>query len=64
MSTKELLLKEVEQVPEAMLGEILDFARYLKAKKAQELIESALQSESSLRKDWLKPEEEAAWRDL
>lgn len=64
MNTKELLLQEIEQVPEPILEEVLDFLRYLKTKKILQRQEATLLSEPSLAKDWLRPEEEEAWRDL
>ncbi len=64
MSTKELLINAIEEVPEPLLAEVLDFVYFLKAKVAREKLDSALMSESSLSKDWLKPEEDEAWRDL
>lgn len=64
MSTKELILKEIEQVPEPWLEEILHFVRFLKSQHWEENLEISLLSETSLRKDWLKPEEDEAWRDL
>jgi len=64
MSTKELLLHEIEQVPEPLLVEVLDFIHYLKAKIVRERFDVALMSESSLGKDWLKPEEDEAWQNL
>jgi hypothetical protein len=30
----------------------------------EESMETAIASETSLKKDWLKPEEDEAWRDL
>jgi hypothetical protein len=64
MNKKELIAKEIEQVPEALLEEVLDFVRFLKTKRTQETLEISLLSESSLKKDWLKPEEDEAWQDL
>ncbi len=64
MSKKELLFNEIEQVPEPFLDEILDFIQFLKTKIIKERINTAIASESSLRKDWLKPEEDEAWKDL
>lgn len=64
MNTKDLLLQEIEQVPEPILEEVLDFLRYLKTKKILQRQEATLLSEPSLAKDWLRPEEEEAWRDL
>jgi hypothetical protein len=64
MNKKELIAKEIEQVPEPLLEEVLDFVRFLKTKRNQEKREISLLSESSLKKDWFKPEEDEAWRDL
>jgi hypothetical protein len=64
MSTKELLLHEIEQVPEPFLVEVIDFINYLKTKIVRERFDVALMSESSLGKDWLKPVEDEAWQNL
>ncbi|HCJ67528.1 MAG TPA: DUF2281 domain-containing protein [Elusimicrobia bacterium] len=64
MSKKELLLSEIEEVPESFLDEVLDFIHFLKTKIIKEKIDTAIASESSLRKDWLKSEENEAWQDL
>ena len=64
MSTKELLMNEIEQVPEPLLKEVLDFVHFLKAKIIREGIASAVVSESSLVKDWLKAEEDEAGQNL
>ena len=64
MNKKELILNEIEKVPEPLLEEILDFVRFLKTKVVGERMETAVSSESSLKKDWLKLEEGEAWRDL
>jgi hypothetical protein len=63
MSKKEEILKEIEQVPEKSLGEVLEFVRVLKARNMREMLDSSIASESSLKKDWLREEDEA-WRDL
>jgi hypothetical protein len=64
MSTKELLLNEIEHFPEPFLDEVLDFIYFLKTKSVQERLEAMAISESSLKKDWLKPEEDKAWQNL
>jgi hypothetical protein len=64
MSTKELLLREIEETPDELLGEVLDFVQFLKQRKELDKFEITMASESSLQKDWLKPEEDEAWRDL
>ncbi len=64
MGKKELLLSEIEQVPEPFLDELLDFVQFLKTKTAKEKMDTLIASESSLRKDWLRPEEDEAWQSL
>ena len=64
MEAKERIMKEIEKLPEEYLDEILDFLRYLEMKAKENKMESALLSESSLKKDWLRPEEDEAWKNL
>ena len=65
MSAKELLLKEVDNIPKFILEEVWDFLQFLKRKYNQDKLESGLLlSESSLQKDWLKSEEDEAWQNL
>jgi len=64
MEMKELILREIEKVPERYHIEILDFIRFLEAKELELRMETAIASESSLGKDWLRAEEDAAWKDL
>jgi len=64
MSTKEILMNEIEEVPEPLLSEVLDFVHFLKAKVVREKLEIAIMSESSLSTDWLKPEEDEAWQNF
>ncbi len=64
MSTKDLLLREIEQVPEFLLTEVLDFLQFIKAQHLEQNTQISILSESSLAKDWLKPEEDEAWQDL
>lgn len=64
MNTKDLLLREIEQVPEFLLTEVLDFLQFIKAKHLEQNTQISILSESSLAKDWLKPEEDEAWQDL
>jgi hypothetical protein len=64
MNKRQLIAKEIEKVPEQLLEEVLDFVRFLKSKRALDKLETSLLSESSLKKDWLRPEEEKAWQHL
>lgn len=64
MNAKELLLKEVENIPEFILEEVWNFLQFLKLKYNKDKLETSLLSESSLEKDWLKLEEDEAWQNL
>jgi hypothetical protein len=64
MQDRKAVIGEIEDLPEPLLGEVLHFVRFLKSKVVQERLETALLSETALRKDWLRPEEDEAWRDL
>lgn len=64
MSKKELLIKEIDQVPEPFLDEVLDFVQFLKTKFIKEKLDITVASESSLKKDWLRSEEDVAWKNL
>ncbi|MBE9014444.1 DUF2281 domain-containing protein [Pseudanabaenaceae cyanobacterium LEGE 13415] len=47
MNTKELLLQEIDQAPEPILDEVLNFLRFLKAKQQQEALENQLDLEDA-----------------
>lgn len=64
VSKKELIIREMDQVPDNLFEEILDFICFLKARSQKEKLETAIASESSLKKDWLRVEEDKAWQDL
>lgn len=64
MGTKEDLLRELDDTPAPMLEEVLRYLRYLKAHPHREEPWPLLVSESSLAKDWSRPEEDEAWAHL
>lgn len=64
MTNRELILQEIERVPEPLLDKVLSFIRSLSTSASREKVDLAAVSESSLRKDWLRPEEERAWQSL
>mgnify|MGYP005843008215 FL=1 len=64
MSKRELILSEIEKIPEPFLDEVLDFVQFIKNKSLKERLSTAIASESSLKKDWLRPEEDEAWKSL
>ena len=64
MSTQELIIKEIENLPEPLQQAVYDFARFLREKSGDESFNGLLSSESALRKDWDTPEEDAVWANL
>ena len=64
MKDRKVVIQEIEGLPEPFLQEVLDFVRFLKTKAAQGKLDTAFLSENVLGKDWLRPEEDEAWRDL
>ncbi len=63
MSDRDSLKLEIESAPEQVITEVLDFVRFLKSKRLAKLEEATL-SESRIAKEWLLPEEGAAWASL
>ena len=61
---KEEIISELDDLPPRTYGEVLDFIRFLKSRRRKAAPDTALASEPALRKDWLRPEEEEAWKDL
>lgn len=64
MAKREDVLQKINEIPEFLIEEVIDFIEFLKTKKVKEKFETTLLSEYSLAKDWLKPEEDKAWRNL
>lgn len=63
MVTREDVAREIADLPEPVLDELMFYIRYLKA-QADGRLDTALLSEAALAEDWLRPEEDAAWADL
>ena len=63
MSTRELIEKEIADLPEQLQRKVYDFAVRLKNNR-DEPINGAVLSESVLARDWNSPEEDAAWQNL
>ena len=64
ISKKDQIIEELDKFPEKLVDEILHYMKYLKEKYSTENIETAIMSESSLKKDWFRQEEDEAWQDL
>jgi hypothetical protein len=61
---KRNLLDEIDGLPDSSLDEVIDFVRFMKFKLKAPSLETAILSESALRKDWERPEEDNAWSNL
>ena len=63
MTDKKVLFNEIETLPPQAIDEIYTFIGYLKVKMGINN-DITLASEPALAKDWLLPEEDAAWANL
>ena len=58
-----MVVRELERLPEQDLDKLLGFLRSLKDSHVENTVPT-LAAESALAKDWLTPEEDAAWASL
>jgi hypothetical protein len=64
MTIKEQVLAELDSVSQDQLSEILEFVRHLNRRPMPAPLPTTLASEAVLARDWLAPEEDAAWQNL
>jgi hypothetical protein len=64
MSTRELIERELDVLPESLQREVYDFARFLRLKSDGENFDGLIASEAVLAREWNTPEEDAAWANL
>jgi hypothetical protein len=64
MSTRELIERELDGMPEPLQREVYDFARFLRLKSDGEAFNGLLANEAVLGRDWDTPEEDTAWANL
>jgi hypothetical protein len=64
MTNRAVLLQEIETLPAACVGEVVDFVSWIKQRKVLQMPETMLLSEASLSKDWDTSEEDEAWAGL
>lgn len=62
MSKQQLLERLIADIPESKLDIILNFVKFILHGKPD--ISNSLLSEPSLAKDWLRKEEDNAWKNL
>ena len=63
MSKRDAIARELDRLPETEHDRVLAFIRLLQETRADAAV-AALAAESALRKDWLAPDEDAAWAHL
>lgn len=63
MTTWDMIVNEIKEVPEPVAKRILAYVRRLKFGDDGAMV-TAIASEEVLARDWLTPEEDAAWVDL
>jgi hypothetical protein len=61
MTFKELLIQELDNIPDPLIGEVLDFLHYLKAKQEQD--NEDLQ-DARIARSTVSTEGTVAWEDL
>jgi len=64
MINRSVLLQEIESLPANCVGEVVDFAAWIKQRKLLHITETMLLSETALSKDWDTTEEDEAWASL
>jgi len=57
-------MKELETAPEPVLREVLAYLKLLEAKELPAALQTAFASEALLAREWSRPEEDTAWKDL
>lgn len=64
MTATEKIVREINELPESVFDEIMDFGRCLKQEKKHMPPEIMRLSEATLRKDWINEAEGEAWKNL
>ena len=64
MTDKEAVLQEIDELPQECISDVLEYVRRLKLQAAIQRSDAAIASETVWAKDWLRSEEDDAWRDL
>lgn len=64
MNKLDQIVSTLESLPNDALDEVIDFLQFLKLKRGTGAMETALLTEKTLGKDWNRPEEDDAWKDL
>ena len=62
MQQKKYITEQLENFPDPLLDQVIDFIEFLKEKQKKLKLQTLKISETSLKKDWLKAEEDEAWQ--
>ncbi len=63
-SQRKKIEEEIKNIPDYYLDEVRSYLNYLKFRAGEDKIQTDIASQSSLAKDWLRPEEDEAWKNL
>jgi hypothetical protein len=64
MNEKEIIVRELNRVPNSLLPKVLEFVKSVRDTSQVEQLEITLLLETAIAQDWLTPEEDEAWQDL
>ena len=64
MTVREQIQREISKAPAGILRKILQVVVAEKHRRQPQVTITARMAEKALAKDWLRPEEDRAWRDL
>ncbi len=64
MNKKQILVSSLNDLPDNLVDEVIDFVNYIQFKSINTQKETMLITQNILANDWLKPEEEKAWQNL
>lgn len=64
MSTRELINRELDVLPESLQQEVFHFVCFLKTRIEADEFDGAAASASVLHREWDTPEEDEAWKSL
>jgi hypothetical protein len=62
--TRAQVEEQLRRLSPEQLDAVYDFVSFLAERRASRSLDTMLVSESVLRRDWNRPEEDAAWSDL
>ena len=64
LSTREMIDRELDVLPEPLQKEVYDFVLFLKLKSDEDTFKGLALSQSVLSRDWDTPQEDAAWAEM